>query len=274
MRFTNHIILILLLAVSLLSAGCGKNNLDETKDWSVQKLYSEARKQRAKKNYEEAIKYYSLIEARYPYGRYAEQALMEQAYSYYLSEQEALAISTANRFLQLYPTHPRIDYIYYLKGLADFHGRRTFFDRLMTGKGDQSDRDSTSAKRAFVSFKEVVTRFPNSRYAPDARQRMVYLFNNLAKYEIHVAKFYYIRGAYIATINRCKNVLQQYQRTSSIEDALGLQAMAYKQIGMTRLAQNSLRVLKKNFPKSRYIEKVDKLIVTGGKPKVKTMKKI
>lgn len=274
MRFTNHIILILLLAVSLLSAGCGKKNFDNTKDWSVQKLYSEARKQRAKKNYEEAIKYYGFIEARYPYGRFAEQALMEQAYSYYLDAQNTLAISTADRFLQLYPTHPNIDYVYYLKGLASFHGRRTFFDRMLTGKSDLSDRDSTAAKRAFADFKEVVTRFPNSRYAPDARQRMVYLFNNMAKYEIHVAKFYYIRGAYIATINRCKNVLQQYQRTSSVEEALGMQALAYKQMGMTDLTQNSLRVLKKNFPKSRYIEKVDKLIVTGGRPKVKNVKKI
>ena len=117
-------------------------------------------------------------------------------------------------------------------------------------------------------------RFQDSRYAPDAQQRLVYLFNNMAKYEIHVAKFYYIRGAYIATINRCKNVLQEYQRTSSVEDALGIQSMAYKQMGMTKLAQSSLRVLQKNYPKSRYIEKVNKLTVTGGRPKTKNVKKI
>lgn len=274
MRITSPIILILVLAVSLLASGCGKKNYDHTKDWSAQKLYNEARKERAKGNLEEAIKYYTLIEARYPYGRYAEQALMELAYTHYLDESNALAISTANRFLQLYPTHPNIDYIYYLKGLADFHGRRTFFDRLLTGKSDLSDRDQAAAKRAFNSFKEVVTRFPDSRYAPDARQRMVYLFTNMAKYEIHVAKFYYIRGAYIATVNRCKTVLRQFQRTASIEEALGLQAMAYKQMGMNKLMEDSLRVLKQNYPKSRYIEKVRKLVVTGGKPKVKNQKKI
>lgn len=259
--------ILALTGILLFANGCGQISFDYTKGWSAQKLYNQARKERAKKNFDIAIKLYGLIEARFPYGRYAEQALIEQAYTHYLDTELDLARSTADRFLQLYPTHPSIDYVYYLKGLVDFHGTRTFFDRMLTGKGDLSDRDSKAAQRAFSAFKELVTRFPDSRYTPDARQRMVFLYNNLARYEIHVARFYYIRGAYIAVVNRSKYVLQNFQRTVSVEDALGFQAMAYKQMGMTTLVQNTLRVLKRNYPESRYIDEVGKLIVTGGKPK-------
>ncbi len=251
----------------LVFSSCAKIKDDLTKNWSVQKLYNEARTARLKKDYEVAVRYYGLIEARYPYGRYAEQSLLELAYTYYKNEDPQLAIATADRFIRLYPTHPHVDYALYIKGLTDFTGKETFIDRIFSGGVKISERDPSASQRSFAAFKELVTRFPKSKYATDARQRMTFLHNALAKYEINVAEFYYIRGAYVATVNRSKYVLNNYQRTPSMEDALGLQALSYKQMGMTKLMLNNIRVLRKNFPKSRYLEKIDKLVVTGKRPK-------
>lgn len=240
-------------------AGCATTPEDPTKDWTAERFYREARQALMSGNYETAIQYYQQLEARYPYGRYAEQAILESAYAYYKNEEPALAIAAADRFLRLHPTHPNADYAYYLKGLANFHGERGLFDWLLGGENDPSDHDPKAAREAYNAFRELVERFPNSRYAADARRRMAYLFEAQARHEIQVARFYYDRGAYVAAVNRSKYALEHYPRTPATEDALGLLALSYKKMGMTKLYEDARRVLALNFPDSRYLKELETL---------------
>ena len=156
----------------------------------------------------------------------------------------------------MHPTPVHVDYVYYLKGLANFNDQPNAFERLFSGQ-DLSARDPRGMHDAYDAFRELVERFPQSRYAADARNRMLYLVNYLAKSEINVARFYYDRRAYVATVNRTKHVIERYQRTPSVEDALGLQALAYQKMGMEGLMTDTLRVLEKNFPNSRYLKEVN-----------------
>ncbi len=242
------------LCLALLLAGCA-GTLDPTKDWSAERFYTEGKDALASKNYAAAIKHFETLEARYPYGPYAEQAQLEIAYAYYKDEEPASAIASADRFIRSHPTHPHVDYAYYLKGLASYNEQPTFLDRLV-GKYDLSDRDPKAAREAFEAFRELVTRFPTSKYAKDATRRMHRLMQALAQNEIHVASYYFSRAAYVAAVNRCKYVIEHYQLTPAIEDALGIQVKAYKMMGLDQLANDTLRVLEQNFPHSRYIEEL------------------
>ena len=248
-RFTPFLALLLL-------TGCAGLDQDPTKDWPVERFYSEAKTALKEGNYATAIKHFETLEARYPYGPYAEQAQMEVAYAYYKDQEPASAIAAANRFIRMHPTHAHVDYVYYLKGLANFNDKPNAFERFFNGE-DLSARDPRGMRDAYDTFRELVERFPQSRYAEDARNRMLYLVNALAKSEINVARFYYDRRAYVATVNRTKNVIERYQRTPAVEDALGLQALAYQKMGMESLKTDTLRVLEKNFPNSRYIKEVN-----------------
>ncbi len=241
-------------------AGCA-SIVDPTKDWSAERFYTEGKKALEKKNYATAIKHFETLEARYPYGPYAEQAELEMAYAYYKDSEPASAIAGADRFIRMHPTHPNVDYAYYLKGLASYDEQPTFLDRMM-GKHDISDRDPKAVREAFDAFRELVTRFPNSKYADDAGRRMYNLMNALAQNEIHVAKYYFSRAAYVAAVNRCKYVIEHYQRATALEDALGIQVKAYKMMGLNQLANDSLRVLEQNFPQSRYIQEIKNLAVS------------
>lgn len=240
------------LILVLTLAGCSllPAQIDETKSWSASKLYSEAKAEMADGNYEKAIKYFEALEARYPYGRYATQAQLEIAYAYYKEGEPASAIAAADRFIRLHPNHPYVDYAYYLKGLANFNNP----DLLQSLAGqDMTERDPKAAREAFEAFKELVTRFPNSKYAPDATARMRYLANALASHEVHVASYYIKRGAYVAAANRAKGVIQDYPQTPATEEALAILAQAYDKMGMGKLRDDALRVLKKNFPNSVYL---------------------
>ena len=250
--FVFHLCLVLCLS------GCA-GTLDPTKDWSAERFYIEGKDALTNHNYVAAIKHFETLEARYPYGPYAEQAQLEVAYAYYKDDEPASAIAGADRFIRLHPTHRNVDYAYYLKGLASFNEQPTFLDR-MAGKHDLSDRDPKAAREAFDAFRELATRFPDSKYAKDATRRMHTLMQALAQNEIHVASYYFSRGAYVAAVNRCKYVIEHYQRTPSIEDALGIQVKAYKMMGLDRLAGDTLRVLEQNFPQSRYIDEVKHLV--------------
>lgn len=240
----------------LLCVGCSGGISDPTKDWTPERFYTEAKASLNNGAYEEAIKMFETLEGRYPYGRYAEQAQLEIAYAYFKSEEPALAIAAADRFIRLHPTHPNVDYAYYLKGIVNFRGELSFTDWLMGDKEGYIDRSPKAARDAYNSFRELVERFPNSRYAPDARKRKAFLFDTQARHEIHVAQYYFMRGAYVATVNRCKFVLENYPRTPSIEDALGIQAISYAHMHMPKLKKDTLRILRMNFPKSRYFEKL------------------
>jgi outer membrane protein assembly factor BamD len=247
----------LILLLTVLTAGCANLDKDPTRDWSPQRLYTEGKSEMANGNYETAIKYFEKIEARYPYGAYAEQAVLETSYAYYKSSDMSGAIAAANRFLRLYPTHPNADYALYLRGIASFNENRSLFDKLF-GAGDHAERDPKALRDAFDAFRELTERFPNSRYADDARSRLAFLVNALARHEIHVARYYYERGAYVAAANRAKTVIEAFPQTPAIEDALGLQVLAYRKMGMTQLADDARRVLTRNFPASRYLRETEK----------------
>lgn len=246
-------ILISLAALSLLIlAGCSTVDDDPTKGWSAQRLYTEGKTALTNKEYTTAVQYFEKLEARYPYGPYAEQAMIEIAFAYYKSDEMASAIAAANRFLRTHPTHPHVDYAIYLKGLASFDEERTTLEKFF-GAGDVSKRDPKALSDAYDAFKEVAQRFPNSKYAEDSRKRLTFLANAIAMSDIHAARYYYSRGAYVAAVNRTKNVIENHQRAPAVEEALGLQALAYRKLGMDDLMNDTRRVLEKNFPKSRFL---------------------
>lgn len=240
-------------------AACGllPEQKDETAGWSVEKLYTEAKSSLTDLNYEQAIKYYEKLEARFPYGRYAQQAQIEIAYAYYKNSDTAQALSAVERFIKLHPNHPSVDYAYYLRGLINFNDDLGWLGYI-SGQ-DMSERDPKAAREAFDAFKDLVTRFPDSRYAVDSTDRMHYLVNSLASNEIRVADYYLRRGAYVASVNRVQFSLKTYPRAPANEEGLVIMVKAYDAMGMTDLRDDAQRVLLKNFPNSAYLK--------GGNPR-------
>ncbi len=230
----------------LLVSGCASTQLDETRDWSPDRLYSAAREELEDKNYQKAITYYEKLESRYPYGRYAQMAQIESAYTFWKDNENAQALAACERFLKMHPNHPNADYAYYLKGRINFN-EDTGILGYLTVK-DLTERDPQAAQDAFDAFRELVTRFPQSRYVPDAQARMSYLVNSLASAEVNVAEYYLRRGAYVAAINRAQFALTNYPRTPAIKRALSVLVRAYDQMGMTQLRDDSNRMLVANFP--------------------------
>jgi outer membrane protein assembly factor BamD len=234
-------------------AGCAylSAEYDETAGWSAQRLYSEAKDAMNDGNWATAVKYFEKLEARYPFGRYAQQAQLDSAYAHYREGEPASAIAACDRFIKLHPNHPNVDYAYYLKGIVNFYADQSFLAQW--SKQDPSERDPRSARDSFNAFKEVVTRFPASKYAPDATARMKYLVNGLASHEVHVARWYVKRGAYVAAINRASYALKTYPEAPATEEALALLVQAYDRLGMTDLRDDTLRVFKANFPNSKWL---------------------
>ncbi len=239
-----RILSVLLLFATLSACGLFPTDEDKTRDWSASKFYSEASAALQGDDYSKAIELYEKLEARYPFGRYAQQAELDVAYAYYKSGEPDSAISALDRFIELNPTSSFLAYAYYMKGLVNFNRNLDFLSRFLPT--DPSQRDPGAAVDAINDFAEVVKRFPNSEYAPDAAQRIVYLHNNLARHEINAARYYMKRGAYVAAANRAKYVLEKYQRTPSAKDALEIMAQAYDKLGMQDLADDARRVLAVN----------------------------
>ena len=243
--------LAVVVALSVAACGLLQTESDETTGWSADKLYSEAKDEMASKNWSKAIKYFEKLEARYPYGRYAQQAQLEMAYAYWKDTERASAIAAADRFIKLYPNHPNVDYAYYLKGLINFNVDQGIFGFLV--QSDMTERDPKATREAFAAFKEVVTRFPRSRYAADSAARMRYLVNSLAWHEVHVARYYMNRGAYVAAANRAQVALQTYPRAPANEEGLVILVQAYDKLGMKDLQKDAERVLMANYPKSPWL---------------------
>ncbi len=210
----------------------------------VEEIYGQAKEELNDGNYSAAVTLYETLQSRYPYGRYAQQALLEVAYAHYRQGEAELAVSAAERFIKQYPNNPHVDYAYYVKGLANFNGEISILGSL--GEQDPTERDPKAAQDSFAAFKDLVTRFPNSKYTSDSRLRMQYLVNALAKYELHVARYYLRRGAYIAAVNRAQGVLTQYPNSPSTRDALEIMVQAYDAMGMADLRDDAQRVLAKN----------------------------
>jgi outer membrane protein assembly factor BamD len=243
---------IIILFFVILISGCSllPEQKDETKGWSANKFYTEASTNLREGNYETAIKYYELLEARYPFGKYALQAQIDLAYAYYRDGQHESALAAADRFIRLHPEHPASAYALYLKGLVNFNRRLGFLTRYIPT--DTSQRDPGAALDSYNDFAELVRRFPNSEYAEDARKRMIYLRNNLAKYELHVAEYYMQRNAYVAAAKRASTVVEKYQRTPAAKRALELMVIAYTKLGKDDLANDALRVLRVNEEKGTF----------------------
>jgi outer membrane protein assembly factor BamD len=199
------------------------------------------------KDYDKAIGYFQKLESRFPHGVYATQAQLEIAYAYYKKQDPILCLAAAERFIKLHPNHQNVDYAYYLKGLATFN-ERGFFEKYTAQ--EITDRDPKTLKLSFAAFKELTDRYPKSRYYKDSTQRMVYLVNALAQHEMHVARYYMNRTAYVAAINRAKYVLEYYPNSTSVEEALVVMVSAYDYMEMDDLKNDTLRILKANYPQN------------------------
>jgi outer membrane protein assembly factor BamD len=240
-----------LLMAGLLLAGCSSTNLDKTATWSPNKIYAEAKDELDGGSYETAIGLFEKLEGRAAGTSLAEQAQIDKAYAQYKSGERVQAIATLDRFMKLHPASPALDYALYLKGVVNFTDDLGMFSFLT--RQDLSERDQKAAKESFESFKELVTRFPDSRYAPDSRLRMTYIVNSLAQYEVHVARYYYTRGAYLAAINRAQIALADYREVPALEEALYIMVKSYDALSMTQLRDDTQRVLEKNYPQSEYL---------------------
>ncbi len=232
----------------LLAAGCALDPVDETKTWGPERIYSAAREELDGKNYQKAIGFYEKLESRYPYGRYAQMAQIESAYAYWKDGEVAQALAACERFIKLHPDHARVDYAYYLKGRINFNE-----DLGLTGylaEKDMTERDPRAAREAFDAFRELLARFPQSPYAPDARARMNYLVNALAAAEVNVAEYYLRRGAFVAAVNRAQFALINYPKAPAIERALKVLVKAYDEMGLSDLRDDARRTLDSNFPES------------------------
>lgn len=224
-----------------------------TQDWSVEKLYTEAHDELNSNNYTRAVKLYDLLQSRYPYGRFAQQALMDTAYAYYRDEEKELALATIARFQKNHPTHPDMDYMLYLKGLVLFNEDKSIMSKLSAQ--DWSDRDPVANKDAYFAFAQLLEQYPESKYAEDARERMEKIVNALGGHEMAVARYYMRRGAYLAAINRAQNVVAEYRNTPHVEEALAIMVSGYDKLQRPVLSADAKRVLEQNYPQSRYLAK-------------------
>ncbi|TNF91085.1 MAG: outer membrane protein assembly factor BamD [Gammaproteobacteria bacterium] len=237
-------LIFIFLALFLIACGPGRE-VDPTAEWTVEQFYAEARKELGNKNYLTAIEYYETLESRFPFGKYATQAQIDVAYAYYKYDEPDSAITALDRFIKLHPRHPSVDYAYYLKGLVNAKRGGTILDVLV--ERDISDFDKNLLLTAYNDFKALLQRFPSSRYATDAKKRMIYLRNQLARADYSIASYYATRDAWVAVANRTKFILHNYQGSSVIRQTLELQLQAYQRLGMDDLARDTQRIIDLNY---------------------------
>ncbi len=242
----------LVLAAGLMLAGCSSTPKDITAGWSPEKIYSQAKEEADNGAWDKAIGMFEKLEGRAAGTALAQQAQIDKAFAQYKTGDKVQAVATLDRFIRLHPTSPAVDYALYLKGLVNFNDNLGLFS-FITNQ-DLSERDQKAAKDSYESFRELTSRFPESKYSPDARQRMTYIVNSLAAYEVHVARFYASRGAHVAAINRAQQAIAEFPGVPAIEEALAILVSSYDAMGMSGLRDDARRVLEKNFPKSAYLQ--------------------
>ena len=230
----------------LFPGGSSSSEEDEYADWNAEKFRAEAKKAVEAGSYEKAIKLYQSLESRYPFGDESAQTELDIAYAYFKNNEPDSALAAADRFIKINPRSPGVDYAYYLKGLVNYNRGIGFVDRFLPT--DTSQRDTASAREALKNFEELIHRFPNSRYLPDARLRMIALKNNLAMHEVHVARYYMKRKAYVAAGDRASIVIDKYQRTPAVPFALLVLQEAYTNLELLDLASDVTRVYNLNYP--------------------------
>ncbi|WBE25267.1 outer membrane protein assembly factor BamD [Denitrificimonas caeni] len=239
-----HLRHLLFIAIFTLLGACASKGIDET--LSETALYQQAQTDLEKNRYSSAVSKLKALESRYPFGRYAEQAQLELIYAYYKNMEPEASRASADRFIRLHPQHANVDYAYYMKGIASFDQDRGLLARFLPL--DMSQRDPGAARNSYNEFAQLTNRFPNSRYAPDAKQRMIYLRNLLAAYEVHVAYFYLKRQSYVAALNRGRYIVENFQETPSVADGLAIMTEAYQHLALNDLAEISLETLQLNYP--------------------------
>lgn len=246
-----RLLALLFVGIFLVTAtGCRKDHeFDE--DRPAGELYAAAKQSMDNKSWDRAIQLYKILQTRYPFGRYTEQSMLDLSYCYYKAHERQNALSGLNRFIRTYPTHPNVDYAYYLKGLVNFDENLGFLERMMPSR--VRDRDQSAARDAFIDFSELIRRYPDSRYNADARQRMVFLRNNLAAYEVGVANYYLRRKAYVAAASRARYSLETYPNTPETSEALVTLHQAYTALSLTELANSTMEVLELNYPDNYYV---------------------
>ena len=232
----------------VLSACSTSDGPDNTIGWTPEKLYAEAKDEMRSGSWVAALKLLEKLESRYPFGRYAQQAQIDIAYVHYKEGERVLALAAVDRFIKLHPNHSSMDYVFYLRGLINFNEQQGLIANL--GGQDLSERDLRAARESFDSFKELITRWPESKYATDSVARMRYLVNSMANGEMHIARYYYRRGAFVAAANRAQNVVKQYRDSAVVEDALYVMWQSYDKLGLSELKNDAERVFKLNFPNS------------------------
>lgn len=238
---------------ALLLSGCSTTPVDKTANMSPDQIYAEAKDELKVGAYDKAITLLEKLEGRAAGTPLAQQAQLDKAYAQYKSEQPAQATATLDRFIKLHPASPALDYALYLKGIINFNEDLGLFSSII--RQDLAERDQQAAKESFASFKELVTRFPASRYTPDAQLRMSYIVNSLAKYEVHVARYYFSRGAYLAAINRAQLAVSDYREAPALEEALFILVKSYDALNMPQLRDDAQRVLELNYPRSEFLSR-------------------
>lgn len=254
LRTKLSVVCALLPAVAaLLLSGCSSAPVDKTAGMSPNKIYAEAKDEISAGAYDKAIPLLEKLEGRAAGTPLAQQAQLDKAYAHYKSQEPAQAIATLDRFIKLHPASPALDYALYLKGIINFNDDLGLFSSIT--RQDLAERDQKAAKESYESFKELVTRFPDSRYTPDARLRMNYIVNSLAQYEVHVARYYFSRGAYLAAINRAQLAVTDYRDVPAVEEALFILVKSYDALDMPQLRDDAKRVLEKNYPQSEFLSR-------------------
>lgn len=233
------------ILTSLLLLGCSTTKTDPTEGMSAAELYAKAKEQMESESFSVAIQTYETLESRYPFGDYATQAQLDVAYAYYLYDEPESATAAADRFIKLHPRHESVDYAYYLKGLINFGLSNSIIDKFYTR--DLADYDPTIMQQSYEDFSILVNRFPDSKYAKDAVKRMVFLRNHMARAELKVAKFYLSRKAWVAAVNRSQVVLEKFQGSSSVKQALQIKVLAYQQLELDDLVEDTRRILIHNY---------------------------
>ncbi len=212
---------------------------------------AEAREESTAGNYERAIKLYEKLEGRGVGTLVSQQAQIERSYLLYKTNDKAQALVILERFIKLHPTSPALDYALYLQGLIHFNDNLGILGNFV--KQDLAERDQQASRDSYQTFKQLVEQFPQSKYAPDAVVRMNYILNSLAAHEVHVARYYFMRGAYVAAANRAQQAIEEFSNSPSSEEALALLVASYDRLGLRTLHDDAQRILKKNFPQSRFL---------------------
>ena len=255
-RWTRVVALALVALALILNLGGCRKDRDDMEERSAEELYTKGKESLDNGSWDTCIAAYKALQTRYPFGRFTEQSMLDISYCFFRSAEREQALSALDRFIRTYPAHPNVDYAYYLKGLVNYEENLGFLERMMPDR--VRDRDQSSAHDAFVDFGELIRRFPDSRYVPDARQRMVFLRNNLAAYELIVAEYYLRRNANIAAANRARYALEVYPNTPQAPDALVVLHKAYSALDLTELADGTMAVLELNFPDNYYVQGLKK----------------